>query len=141
MTRTETAIAELHRWFCERTDLHTKLVFSQRLWFEMARSYKFDFAQLRTDVDLIVRYLKREIGRDKRNLGALKLVNFLQPDNFDADLAIARLATKKQSGKRSGEWSPSETPKVAEVPNDDPRRLETVAKLRELKKSLGKGTP
>lgn len=37
------------------------------------------------------------ISRDKRNLGALKLVNFLQPDNFDADLAIARLATKKKS--------------------------------------------
>jgi hypothetical protein len=92
MTETEIAIAELHGWYCELTRIRTKLCFSQSLWFEMLRSYKYDAAALRADAELIVRYLKREIARDKRNLGALKLSNFLQPDNFDSDLAIARLA-------------------------------------------------
>jgi hypothetical protein len=102
MTATEKAIAELHAWYCETTRLHTKLCFSQHLWADRLRDYKYDAAALRADAELIVRYLKREIARDKRNLGALKLVNFLQPDNFDADLAIARLATKRpnESGKK-----------------------------------------
>lgn len=63
----------------------------------MLRSYNNDAAALRADAELIVRYLKREIGRDKRNLGALKLVNFLQPDNFDADLAIAKMTKQKEA--------------------------------------------
>src|ERR1051326_5378694 len=92
MTLTERQIHELHHWFCERTRLYTKLIFSQRLWYDMLRAYGHDCARLRADVDVIVRYLKREISRGKRNMGALKLINFLQPDNFDSDLALARLA-------------------------------------------------
>lgn len=132
MTATETAIAELHAWFCERTGIHTKLCFSQRLWFEMLRSYENNTERLRADADLIVRYLKKEIARDKRNLGALKLINFLQPDNFDADLAIARLTHTKST---KGTTTPA-APNVVECENDDPRRIATVEKLRALKQSL-----
>lgn len=137
-TETEQAIAELHAWYCQRTGLVTKLCFSQALWFEMLRSYKYDAAALRADAELIVRYLKNEIakkdrqpGAPGRNLGALKLQNFLQPDNFDSDLAIAKLARTK-STKVTRYVQPADP----EVANDDPRRLDSVAKLRELRKSL-----
>jgi hypothetical protein len=135
MTATEKAIADLHAWYCERTGLRTKLCFSQRLWFDMLRAYGNDAAALRADAELIVRYLKREIARDKRNLGSLKLVNFLQPDNFDADLAIARLARGSHAKVAKDAKEPAA---IVELENDDPRRLETVGKLRALRQSLGK---
>jgi hypothetical protein len=89
MNDTEQKIAELHAWYCQRTRLKTKICFSQQLWFDRLRDYEYDSAKLRGDCELIVRYLQREINRDKRNLGALKLSNFLQPDSFDSDLALA----------------------------------------------------
>jgi hypothetical protein len=95
MTPTEAAIQGLHLWYCQRTKLETKLCFSQQLWFDRLRDYEFNAGRLREDCELIIRYLKREIARDKRNLGALKLQNFLQPDNFDSDLALAKLGHKK----------------------------------------------
>jgi hypothetical protein len=45
----------------------------------MLRSYDNDAAALRPDAELIVLYLKREIGRDKRNLGALNSTTFYSP--------------------------------------------------------------
>jgi hypothetical protein len=99
VTETETKIAELHAWYCRRTRLDTKLCFAQQLWFDRLRDYEYDAAKLRADCDLIIRYLKRELAREKRNIGALKLANFLQPDTFDADLALAKLTAR---GQRSG---------------------------------------
>jgi hypothetical protein len=151
MTSTETQISELHRWFCERTGLQTKLCFAQRLWFEMLRSYMINSdeegpisielaaVRLRADADLIIRYLKREIGRDKRNLGALKLINFLQPDNFDADLAIARMAIKKTGLRKPDTGKENGNVDAPGIPDDDPLRKETVGKLRALRQSLRGG--
>lgn len=135
MTDATTAIAELHCWFCERTGLQTKLIFSQRLWFEMARAYDCDFEKLRADVDLIVRYLKREIARDKRNLGALKLINFLQPDNFDADLAIAKLAFTQRSRKTREDLTTTDCIGV-EARADEQTRGKIAQELRTFRKSM-----
>lgn len=149
MTATEQAISELHAWFCERTGLRTKLCFSQRLWFEMLRSYcnsaadnneplGLDFAieKLRADADRIIRYLKKEIARDKRNLGALKLVNFLQPDNFDADLAIAKMTTKKKRDEsRSQETTKLDCTEV-EARADDQTRGKIAEQLRTFRQNL-----
>lgn len=97
MSATNEQIAELHAWYGKRTGVVTKLFFAQRLWFDLLRSYNYAVEELRADADLVIRHLKKEIARDKRNLGALKPANFLQPDNFDADLAVARLAVKAPS--------------------------------------------
>ena len=61
----ENAIAGLHAWWCKRTGAETKLFFSQRLWHDRLRDYQYDAEKLRADVELILRYLKREIARDK----------------------------------------------------------------------------
>ncbi len=96
-TSTAQRINDLHCWYCKRTGLNTKLCFSERLWFDRLRDYSYDESALRIDCELIVRYLKREIARDKRNLGSLKLSNFLQPDEFDSNLALARFSKQKTS--------------------------------------------
>jgi hypothetical protein len=137
MTTTEQAIAELHQWYCGRTGLQTKLCFSQRLWYDLSKYYGFDFRRLRADAELIVRYLKREIARDKRNLGALKLSNFLQPDNFDADLAIARLAMKRPRTTDAKETTTKLDCVGVETRADDQTRGKIAEQLRSFRKSLG----
>jgi hypothetical protein len=94
---TEKKITDLHEWYCKRTGLVTKLCFSRQLWFERLRDASYDANTLRGQCESIVQYLKREIARDKRNLGALKLSNFLQPDTFDENLGLARLALDRKS--------------------------------------------
>lgn len=139
MKPTEKAIAELHAWYCERTGLQTKLFFSQRLWYDLAKSYSFDFAQLRADCELLVRYLKRELAREKRNIGALKLSNFLQPDNFDADLAIAKLEFTKRSRQLRESGDPGQLDCVGvETPADDATRGKIAQQLRSFRRSLGR---
>ena len=41
------------------------------------------------DLGKVVHYLQREIKASRRNPGALKLRNLLQPDRFEEDLALA----------------------------------------------------
>jgi len=139
MTTTEKQIAELHRWYCDRTGLRTRLIFSFARWFEILRSYKYEAEALRADAELIIRHLKKEIARDKRNLGALKLANFLQPDNFDSDLALARLVTKKKRNESGSQ----ETTKLdcvgVEARADEQTRGKIAQELRGFRKSLGKG--
>lgn len=132
----EAAITELHAWYCERTGLQTKFFFSQRLWHDRLRDYNYDAAALRADAELIVRYLKREVARDKRNIGSLKLINFLQPDNFDADLAIARLTVKNRKQTSNVE---RRTSNAEQTQQGEWRGTETAAKLKEFRKSLGGG--
>jgi hypothetical protein len=105
------AVKELHSWFCQRTGLQTRLCFSERLWFDRLRDYNYDSDELQADCELIIKYLRREIaqkadGRSGRNVGALKLSNFLQPDNFDADLAIAKLESKKNRSRKQESRKP-----------------------------------
>jgi hypothetical protein len=128
----EKNISELHHWYCSRTGLRTKLCFSERLWFDRLRDYDYDETALRNDCELIVRYLKREIARDKRNLGALKLSNFLQPDNFDADLAIAKLgARKNKSGNQETRKPELQRPKPEEFEQRARAGAEQLRKFRQ----------
>jgi hypothetical protein len=135
MKNVEGLIVDLHELFCERSGVRTKLCFSQRLWYDLAKSYDFKFGELRMDVELAVRYLKREIARDKRNVGALKLQNFLQPDNFDADLALARLAFPNRDKKAS---TAQRLTSGTELKQEGWQGAAAVAKLREFRNSLGK---
>jgi hypothetical protein len=114
---TEKKIAQLHDWYCKRTGIVTKLFFARQLWFDRLRDCVYDAATLLNQCDLIIRYLKREIARDKRNLGSLRLSNFLQPDTFDENLGLAKLAlSKNRTGRaqpqlaRRGEGAPSLDP-------------------------------
>ena len=88
----QAAVAKLHADYCALTGRVTPLQFSQRLWWDLLQSaeYAYDAARMWADVQHLVRYLQLGIRDGKRNLGALKLMNLLQPDRYWEDLAEAR---------------------------------------------------
>jgi hypothetical protein len=132
----EAAIAELHVWYGERTGVNTKLCFAQRLWFELLRSYGYRADLLKLDAEIVIRHLKSEIAREKRNIGALKPVNFLQPDNFDADLAIARVVVCRRLNIMSSGATKAEVKDSLERPVTDEERAEKIQQLRDFRKQL-----
>jgi hypothetical protein len=77
-------IEQAHARYCELTGQKMSLRFDrQRQWYELLRA---GFTV--RDVETVVRYLQREIREGRRNVGALKLSNLLQPDRFEEDLQI-----------------------------------------------------
>jgi hypothetical protein len=107
---TEAAIAKLHALFAELTGRAEPLRFHERAWFEVIRSpeYNHDAAPVERDLRLIVSYLRVQIREAKRNLGALKLRNFLAVDQWFADLAEAQAWQKSCRTARAAR--PAETP-------------------------------
>lgn len=84
---TATQIRAAHQLYCELTGQTLALRFDrERHWFELLRA-GFTLEDLRR----VITYLQREIREQRRNVGALKLSNLLQPDRFEEDLNIARV--------------------------------------------------
>lgn len=80
-------IQQAHALYCQLTGQRVSLRFDrERLWFELFRA---GFTE--ADVQTVIRYLQREIRYGRRNVGALKLSNLLQPDRFEEDLNISRV--------------------------------------------------
>jgi hypothetical protein len=81
------AIAQAHQLYCQLTGQNLHLGFErERMWFELLRAgYSLQ------EVRAVVTYLQREIRAQRRNVGALKLSNLLQPDRFEEDLQISRV--------------------------------------------------
>jgi hypothetical protein len=80
-------IQQAHALYCRLTGQRVSLRFDrERLWFELFRA---GFTEI--DVQSVIRYLQREIRHGRRNVGALKLSNLLQPDRFEEDLNISRV--------------------------------------------------
>jgi len=81
------AILQAHQLYGQLTGQSLRLGFDrERMWFETLRAgYSLD------DVRTVIGYLQREIRAQRRNVGALKLSNLLQPDRFEEDLQISRL--------------------------------------------------
>ena len=81
------AIYQAHHLYCQLTGQTLRLAFDrERMWFELLRA-GYTLADLRT----VILYLQREIRAQRRNVGALKLSNLLQPDRFEEDLQISRV--------------------------------------------------
>lgn len=84
------AILEAHRIYCSLTGQQLGLGFDrERMWFELLRA-----GHSTDELRHLVVYLQREIRAGRRNVGALKLSNLLQPDRFEEDLAISRIALR-----------------------------------------------
>lgn len=82
-----TAIQQAHQLYCQLTGQTLRLAFDrERMWYEILRT-GYTLQDLRT----VVAYLQREIQAQRRNVGALKLSNLLQPDRFEEDLQISRV--------------------------------------------------
>jgi hypothetical protein len=82
-----TAIGQAHQLYCQLTGQSLRLAFDrERMWYELLR-LGYSLQDLRT----VILYLQREIRAQRRNVGALKLSNLLQPDRFEEDLQISRV--------------------------------------------------
>jgi hypothetical protein len=84
------SIQQAHALYCRLTGQRVSLRFDrERLWFELFRA---GFTE--ADVQTVIRYLQREIRQGRRNVGALKLSNLLEPDRFEEDLNISRVTLR-----------------------------------------------
>ncbi|HEY5912907.1 MAG TPA: hypothetical protein VJA21_20135 [Verrucomicrobiae bacterium] len=97
------------------------------MWYELLR-LDYSLEDLRT----VVSYLQREIRAQRRNVGALKLSNLLQPDRFKEDLQISRVRLRPPAPAVS---VPSPTPSLPE-PERQRGRERALELLRQFKAQL-----
>src|SRR5471030_224654 len=80
-------ILQAHELYCQLTGQKLRLDFvRERQWYELLHQ-GFTLEEVRR----VIVYLQREIREGRRNVGALKLSNLLQPDRFEEDLNIRRV--------------------------------------------------
>ncbi len=120
-------IARAHRIYCEMTGQSLSLGFDrERMWFELLR-HGIGLNEVRR----VIRYLQREILHGRRNVGALKLTNFLQPDRFEEDLAISQVRLTPPANPAPKSRSLPADPKIREQ-----NRQESLKRIRRLRDSL-----
>lgn len=121
-------IHQAHQLYCQLTGQNLSLRFDrERMWFEIYRlGYSLD------QVRAVILYLQKEIRHQRRNVGALKLSNLLQPDRFEEDLNISSL--RLAPPPRSSPQAPSSTPPASTTVQG---RQQALAHLRKLKQQLG----
>jgi len=119
-------IAAAHHYYCQLTGQALRLGFDrERQWYEWLRA-GFTLEDLRR----VVTYLQREIREGRRNVGALKLSNLLQPDRFEEDLQIRRVRLEPRPR------SPVPPPPPLSEPDRERHRLHALEQLRQLKETL-----
>jgi hypothetical protein len=118
-------IQQAHALYCRLTGQRVSLRFDrERLWYEL-----FHAGFNEADMERVIRYLQREIRHGRRNVGALKLSNLLQPDRFEEDLNISRVALS--APKPPKPLQPSPPPPTAQEREATRRRaLELLARFR-----------
>jgi len=119
-------IAALHQLYCHLTGQAVRLGFDrERQWYEWLRT---GFTP--QDLRRVVAYLQGQIREGRRNVGALKLSNLLQPDRFEEDLYIRRVRLEPPP--------PPSAPAPPALPEQERerRRLRGLEQLRQLKASL-----
>ncbi len=121
-------IAQAHQLYCRLTGQSLGLGFDrERMWYELLR-LGYSLENLRA----VVTYLQREIRAQRRNVGALKLSNLLQPDRFEEDLQISRVRLRPPAPAVS---VPSPTPSLPE-PERQRGRERALLLLRQFKAQL-----
>lgn len=119
-------ISALHQLYCQLTGQTVRLGFDrERQWFEWLRA---GFTP--EDLRRVIGYLQHEIREGRRNVGALKLSNLLQPDRFEEDLNIRRV--RLQPLPRP----PANTPAPLSEQDRERRRLAALQQLHHIKKTL-----
>jgi hypothetical protein len=125
------AIHEAHRIYCSLTGQQLGLGYDrERMWFELLRA-----GHSTDDLRHLVVYLQREIRAGRRNVGALKLSNLLQPDRFEEDLAISRVALRAPTPTASAGPAGSRSLPAPEQLRQ--RREQGLQLLRDLRQRLG----
>ena len=126
-----TLIGEAHALYCRLTGQSLSLRYDrERLWYEVLRA-----GHTLADVAHLIRYLQREIRATRRQVGALKLSNLLQPDRFEEDLGISRLQLRPPPARPPS--NPPPPPRVTVPPAElEARRLRGIEMLAELRRQL-----
>jgi len=120
------AIAAAHHSYCQLTGQALRLGFErERQWYDWLRA-GFTLEDLRR----VVTYLQREIREGRRNVGALKLSNLLQPDRFEEDLQIRRVRLEPPPRP------PAPTPPPLSEHERERQRRQALEQLRQLKETL-----
>ena len=98
------------------------------MWFEILRAgYSLE------DLRRLILYLQREIRAQRRNLGALKLSNLLQPDRFEEDLNLSRV---RLSGPPPTKIPTAPPPPICSPAEQQRGRQRALEQLRQLKETL-----
>ena len=124
-------IAQAHGLYCRLTGQSLSLRYDrERLWYEVLRA-----GHTLADVEHLIRYLQREIRATRRQVGALKLSNLLQPDRFEEDLGISRLQLRPPPVRPHP--NPPPRPRITVPPAElERRRLRGLEMLAELRRQL-----
>lgn len=120
-------IASLHEHYCRLTGQNLRLGFGRERWW-------FDWIQAGftlKDLTRVLRYLQKEIRHGRRNVGALKLINLLQPDRFEDDLAISKVRLRPLPSAK-----PPSPPPPIDPAQREAKRQKALAMLQQLKKDL-----
>jgi len=121
-------ILQAHELYCQLTGQKLRLdLVRERQWYELLHQ-GFTLQEIRR----VIVYLQREIREGRRNVGALKLSNLLQPDRFEEDLNIRRV--RLEPPIRSA--PPPTQPPPAGEPEQERRRSQALEQLRQFKQTL-----
>lgn len=136
---------EMHQWYCEQTGQHARRAwncFAMSGWPELLKEYS------KEDIYTVLRYLQAEIREKRRNVGALRLKNFLQPDEFADNLWLAQ----KKKNQRPPQPPPGVEPRTfgnttvlveahpEQPPADDACRAQFAEGLKDLRSRMGRAT-
>jgi len=120
-------ILQAHQLYCQLTGQKLRLDYlRERQWYELLHQ-GFTLIEVRR----VIVYLQREIREGRRNVGALKLSNLLQPDRFEEDLNIRHV--RLEPPVRSAPSKP-----IVPLPPDEreQRRRQALDHFQKLKQTL-----
>jgi len=122
-------ILQAHELYCQLTGQKLRLdLVRERQWYELLHQ-GFTCEELKR----VIIYLQREIREGRRNVGALKLSNLLQPDRFEEDLNIRRVRLEPPPRPAPPPAKPS--PPAGE-PAQAHRQRQALEALRQFKRTL-----
>jgi hypothetical protein len=121
-------ILQAHALYGRLTGQNLRLDYvRERQWYELLRA-----GFTLEDVRRVILYLQREIREGRRNVGALKLSNLLQPDRFEEDLHIRRVRLEAPARPAAHSVPPPLSPEERER-----RRTAALEHLRQIRETLG----
>lgn len=120
-------ILQAHQLYCQLTGQKLRLDFvRERQWYELLHQ-GFTLQEVRR----VIVYLQREIREGRRNVGALKLSNLLQPDRFEEDLNIRQVRLEPPPP-----GCPPQKPAPLPPAQQEVLRHQALQQLRQLKQTL-----
>lgn len=124
-------IKQAHSLYCQLTGQKLSMgYYRERLWYELLRE-GYTLADLRK----VITYLQSEIRNGRRNLGALKLSNLLQPDRFDEDYNLTRIKLYPPSSPKCRSKPKNSAPQL-DPKEQERRRQHALNELQRLRQNL-----